>query len=123
MVAAHPFRGARSFVGWDAGEGLVLKTEEAARLPVFEFVDAMEVFNGMAPEWEIDLSSRVCDMLPIGGTGGSDCHNVNTVGQCVTILEEEVTTEAAFIGQMRSGNYRALHRILDRHYPKNGLEQ
>jgi len=117
MVAAHPFRGARSFVGWDPTDGLILKTDEALQLPVFEFVDAMEVFNGMAPDWEIELCRQVCDRLPIMATGGSDSHNVESVGECVTVLHKRVTTEEEFIEEMRSGKHHARHRLLDRSYP------
>ena len=123
MVAAHPFRGAASLMRYASGQGVVLKTEEALRMPVFDFVDAMEVFNGMSPQWEIDLCSRVCDLLPIQGTGGSDCHNVRSVGGCVTVLNDRVSTEEGFIAQMRSGRYHAFHRLLNLRHPGNGEEK
>lgn len=120
MVAAHPFRGAQSLVRWDPAKGLVPKIDEALRLPIFEVVDAMEVFNGMAPDWELDLCSAVCDRLPIMGTGGSDAHNVGTVGNCVTILDRPVATEEEFYEEIRASRYRAQHRVIDRYYPDNG---
>jgi len=122
MVAAHPFRGGRSFVRWDPVKGLVVEMEKALSLPVWEVVDAMEVFNGMADGWEMDLCRTVCDRLPIMGTGGSDAHNVNSVGACVTVLENNVTTEEEFIQEMRAGRYRAHHRLINRFYPENGAD-
>ena len=117
MVVAHPFRGAQSFIRWDPEEGLVPKVDEALCLPIFTMVDAMEVFNGMAPDWELDLCSAVCDYLPIMGTGGSDAHNVEAIGDCVTVFDRGVTTEEDFFEEIRAGRYRALHRLIDRYYP------
>ncbi len=119
MVAAHPFRGARSLVRWDPVKGLIPKLDEAVRLPIFEVVEAMEVFNGMAPDWELALCSDVCDNLPIMGTGGSDAHNVDAVGDCVTILDKSVTTEEEFFEEIRASRYRAQHRRIDRYYPEH----
>ncbi len=120
MVAAHPFRGAHSFIQWDPVEGMIPKIDEALRLPIFQIVDAMEVFNGMAPEWELNLSSAVCDNLPIMGTGGSDAHNVEAVGDCVTVLKNRITTEEEFFEEIRTGRHYAQHRLLGRFYPDNG---
>ena len=117
MVAAHPFRGAHGFVEWDPVKGLVLKLEEALKLPIFNVIDAVEVFNGMAPDWELDLCSAVCDNLHIKGTAGSDAHNVDGVGDCVTILHKMVASEEEFLNEVRSGRYRAWHRIRNRTYP------
>jgi hypothetical protein len=122
MVAAHPFRGANSFIHWDPLEGMIPKIDEALDLPIFKVVDAMEVFNGMAPDWELDLSSAVCDNLPIMGTGGSDAHNLGTVGDCVSVLHNRVTTEEEFFEEIREGRYKAQHRLLNRFYPDNGAE-
>lgn len=122
MVAAHPFRGAHTFVRWDPEVGMIPKIDEALQLPIFKIVDAMEVFNGMAPDWELNLGSAVCDNLPIMGTGGSDAHNPEGVGDCVTVLHNSVSTEEEFCEQMRAGNYYARHRLLDRVYPDNGQD-
>ena len=117
MVAAHPFRGAHGFVKWDPVKGLIIKLEEALQLPIFEVVDAVEVFNGMAPEWELDLCSTVCDSLKIRGTAGSDAHNTGQVGDCVTILHNTVASEEAFLDELINGSYHAWHRIRDRTFP------
>lgn len=120
MVAAHPFRGAHSFIRWDPVEGMIPKIDEALRLPILKVVDAMEVFNGMAPVWELDLCSAVCDNLSMKGTGGSDAHNVEAVGDCVTVLKNRVTTEREFFEELKAGRYYAQHRLLERIYPDNG---
>ena len=123
MVAAHPFRGANGFVAWDPERGLVLKLEEASDLPIFEVVDAVEVFNGIAPDWELDLCSTVCNRLHLRGTAGSDAHNVENVGDCVTVLHKSVASEEAFLDELRNGRYHASHRILNRTFPDMNGEQ
>lgn len=120
MIAAHPFRGAHDFVRWDSTEGMVLNLEEAIRLPIFEVVDALEVFNGMATEWEIELCSTVCDNLPITGTAGSDAHNVEAVGACVTVLDKRVDNEDAFLEEMKRCRYLANCRVRNRFYSNDG---
>ena len=122
IVAAHPFRGANDFVAWDPERGLVLKLEEATNLPIFEIVDAVEVFNGMAPDWELDLCSAVCNQLHLKGTAGSDAHNVENVGDCVTVLHKKVASEGAFLDEVRNGRYHASHRVLDRTFPDMDVE-
>jgi len=119
MVAAHPFRGAHGFVKWDPVKGLVIKLEEALNLPIFEVVDAVEVFNGMASEWELDLCSTVCDSLQIRGMAGSDAHNVGQVGDCVTILHKMVASKEAFLHELMNGRYVAWHRVRNRTFPNN----
>ncbi|MBW1887723.1 MAG: PHP domain-containing protein [Deltaproteobacteria bacterium] len=117
MVAAHPFRGAHGFVKWDPVKGLVIKLEDALNLPILEVVDAVEVFNGMASEWELDLCSTVCDNLKIRGMAGSDAHNVGQVGDCVTILHKMVVSEEEFLYELMNGRYHAWHRVRDRTFP------
>jgi predicted metal-dependent phosphoesterase TrpH len=118
MVAAHPFRGAQSLVRWDPSRGLVFRVEQAVRLPVFRVVDAMEVFNGMAPDWELDLTAAAAEALSMGGTGGSDAHNVDSVGQCYTVLHRRVSSEEELLEEMRTGRFHAEHGLLRRRYPQ-----
>jgi len=123
MVAAHPFRGARSLVRWDPSRGMVFRIDQGVALPIFSVVDAMEVFNGMAPDWELDLSAAVGEALPMAGTGGSDAHNVASVGDCVTVLHRRVSTDQELFEEMRAGRFHAEHRLLNRRYPSAEANQ
>lgn len=123
MAAAHPFRGAHELVGLGADGRLTVKVKEASCMPVFDCVDAMEIFNGMAPDWELKLSCAVCDNLPIPGIGGSDAHNKNAVGDCVTIFQNHVSNEKEFLEEIKAGRYYARHRQLNISYPDNGRYQ
>ncbi|MBI4596057.1 MAG: PHP domain-containing protein [Candidatus Tectomicrobia bacterium] len=117
MVAAHPFRGDNSLFEWDASCcQLVPLVDKACRRPILDIVDAMEVFNGRSPDWEVDLSVAVGKQLSIKGTGGSDAHNVDQVGECVTIFEKHFQKEEDFLNELREGRYRAIHRPLNQFY-------
>jgi len=37
--------------------------------------------------------------------GGSDAHNVEEVGRCMTIFENEVTTEKELIAEFKAGRF------------------
>ena len=117
MVAAHPFRGDSSLFEWDAACcELVPLVDKASQRPVLNIVDAIEVFNGRSPDWEVDLSVAVGRQLAMKGIGGSDAHNVDQVGECVTIFEKRLENEEDFLNELRSGRYQALHRALNQFY-------
>ena len=123
MVAAHPFRGAHELISLDAEGGLIVKVDKASRMAIFDWVDAIEIFNGRAPDWELKLSSVVCDNLPIPGMGGSDAHNTTSVGDCVTVFQNRVANEKEFLEEIKAGRYYAQHRRLNIFYPDNGKYQ
>ena len=105
MIAAHPFRGQ---VGPDfsARFGQPLTVETVSRRPLFQTVDAVEVFNGRAGPQEQDFAQAVSDHLNLKGTGGSDAHNVASVGRCVTIFENRIMNEEELIAEIRAGRLR-----------------
>ena len=55
-IAAHPFRHAYDPIAalWKAHKQSDVSVEAAARHPVFEFVDAVEVLNGASTDKEND---------------------------------------------------------------------
>ena len=117
MVAAHPFRGSFEYVDITKTGSLNLMVDDASNNDVFKWVDGMEVFNGRAPDWEIDLSQAVCDKLRLRGIGGSDAHNISSVGDCVTVFHNRVRNESDFIEELKAGRFHARHRRLNLDYP------
>ena len=103
MVVAHPFKGFRVFDFSD----LKLSPEQASKRPVFKSVDAIEAFNGRSNERENNMAHEVGKILGLRETGGSDAHSVGELGRCVTILEDNITTEADLIAQLRAGTFKA----------------
>jgi len=117
MITAHPFRGLH-----DPGQGrkpLIYKDslsiptsiEEAGLHPVFGLVDAVEVANGNTIDADNAYASSVGRSLGLGGTGGSDAHSINGLGQCFTVFEDDIRSEQEFIQALRSGRYYAAHGL------------
>ena len=108
MIAAHPFR--RFFVA-----GAYPSVEEALANPLFELVDAVEVFNGVGSRREQEFAIDVAARLPLPAVAGSDSHAPHTVGCCYTAFERPLSTIEELVGELRSGRVRAVH-------PHMGLE-
>jgi predicted metal-dependent phosphoesterase TrpH len=105
MVAAHPFR--RYFV-----PGATPDPEAALGNPLFELVDAIEVFNGMGSRPEMELASEVVRRSGLPGVGGSDSHAPHTVGQCYTDFERPVRSREELVATLKAGRFRAVHPLM-----------
>ncbi len=102
MIAAHPFR-------WYSLPGVVLDEEEASRQPIFQWVDAVEVFNGVSPRGEVQFSCRVLERLELRGVGGSDSHAPHVVGSCFTRFERSIRTVRDLVVEVKAGRFQAVH--------------
>jgi predicted metal-dependent phosphoesterase TrpH len=105
LIAAHPFR--RFF-----GPGVLPNVEEALANPLFELVDAVEVFNGMGSRWEQQFAIEVAKRLPLPAVAGSDSHAPHTLGSCYTVFERPLATIEDLIQEVRSGRAKAVHPFL-----------
>lgn len=108
MIAAHPFR----YVLFDHFNHVnhVVSVEEASKRPVFQFVDAVEVYGSMSSVTEGNLAAQVSDYLKLGATAGSDSHAILQVGQCFTIFENRIGSEQELIAEIKQGRCRAAQR-------------
>jgi hypothetical protein len=113
MFVAHPFR--RFFDSFhlhgDDREPPSLSPEEAARLPIFELVDELEVANGGCTPGENSFALLVARILGKRGIGGSDAHSTHGLGCFTTVFERLLTDERDLIGELKAGRY----------YPAEGL--
>jgi len=105
MIAAHPFR--RFFV-----PGAEASVEEALANPLFELVDAVEVFNGGGSRREQEFAVEVARRLPLPAVAGSDSHAPHTIGCCYTAFERPLATMADLIGELKSGRVKAVHPLM-----------
>jgi hypothetical protein len=105
MIAAHPFRG----YSWP---GAVMDVEAAVALPVFRWVDAVEVFNGTSPSPEVEFGCAVLERLRLPGVGGSDAHSPLSVGRCYTRFQREVASVEELAVELRAGRFQAVHSAL-----------
>jgi predicted metal-dependent phosphoesterase TrpH len=107
MIAAHPFR--YFLQPWHfRHEGLPaqrreLSIEEAAGLPLFRLVDAIESFNGNTTEEENGIACAVAERLGLPQTGGSDAHAPATLGTCITALPHAPECMDDLITLLREG--------------------
>jgi len=104
IIAAHPFRGFKTFNTTQLG----LTPEKASERPLFRSVNALEVFNGKVTPSENEFARQVAAALGLPGTGGSDAHAASEVGQYATEFMAPLRNEDDLVDALRSGNYRAV---------------
>ena len=104
MIAAHPFRGFKTF-----GIGqLQMTVEQACKRKVLEFVDAVEIGNGKLSPDENDMARKVAAKLGLPGTGGSDAHRGDEVGNWLTVFEKEIQDESQLVEELHAGRFTAV---------------
>ncbi len=103
MIAAHPFR--RYSVA-----GVRMDAEEAKRCAVLGWVDAVEVFNGLATRMEVELAQEVLSRIGLPGVAGSDSHTPHTVGSCYTVFERPLATVRDLVKEVKAGRFQAVHQ-------------
>lgn len=109
-IALHPFRRyfdypdpARVRQSNQSIEQLI--AEEMVMLPVFGFVDEVEVMNGACNELENGLGLEAARRLSMTGTGGSDAHSRAGIGYYATIFERDIQTKEDLIQELRAGRF------------------
>jgi len=102
VVAAHPFRGFLTFGADDVG----LTTEKAMAREMFKWVDGVETLNGKVTATENGLAQNVAKGLALTATGGSDAHDISTVGTYATTFEHEINSEEGLLSALKEGKCR-----------------
>jgi predicted metal-dependent phosphoesterase TrpH len=101
MAAAHPFR-AFLLIG---GHQLNTKVKTASQKQIFEYVDAIEIFNGKCSDSENQLAAEVAKYLGLKGIAGSDAHEAGSIGRFTTDFFEKVNTVSDFLEQLHAGSF------------------
>jgi predicted metal-dependent phosphoesterase TrpH len=105
MVAAHPYR---RQMPWyieserDYEEALA----RASRNPAYRYCAALEAINGRGTEEENHFSQRLCDVMSMRGTAGSDAHARTDIGRCATEFERDVHDVEGLIAELKAGRFR-----------------
>jgi len=102
IVAAHPFRGFLTFGADDIG----LTSEKAASREMFKLVDGIEVLNGKVTETENGLAQEVVQVLNLSATGGSDAHDVSTVGFYATAFTQAINSDKELVAVLHQGSFQ-----------------
>ena len=116
LVVAHPFRHYFDPVYFrrQGKEPFTLTPEEAAaKLPVFQLVDAVEVLNGANTLRENLFALRVAKALGKPGTGGSDAHSTQGIGVFCAVFDSTPTTQDDLLAEMHAGRFYAAHGLLE----------
>ncbi|MEK7778168.1 MAG: PHP-associated domain-containing protein, partial [Chloroflexota bacterium] len=79
--------------------------EEAAKHPIFELVDEVEVVNGGNIEQENRFAQEVTRVLGLSGTGGSDAHSVQGLGKGSTLFKGDIRNELDLLEALRAGEF------------------
>jgi predicted metal-dependent phosphoesterase TrpH len=104
MVAAHPYR--RHMLWYQTSERAREEAlARASRSPVFPLCVALEKINGRAAQRYNEFAARLCDLLEMPGTAGSDCHNPSDIGRCATDFERDIRDLSDLIEELKAGRF------------------
>ena len=95
------------------GEPFELTAEQAAKLPVFELVDAIEVANGCNTPRENYFAFEVARIRGLPGTGGSDAHSESGIGYYATGFERQLKSESDLLEELHAARFEAVLRAPD----------
>ncbi|MBI3953557.1 MAG: PHP domain-containing protein [Chloroflexi bacterium] len=106
LVRAHPFRKVSlpyvdSFVAPEVAKFLDWACAEA----VYDVVDAVEAFNGLARPRETLLVNELCRRLGKRTTGGSDAHRLNEAAVCFTVFHGTIRDDHDFLEALKAGDF------------------
>jgi hypothetical protein len=107
MFVAHPFRHFFDPVHFrrDSRQPPSPPPEEAARLPIFELVDELEVANGGCTPRENYFALLVARILGKRGIGSSDAHSTHGLGCFTTVFERPLADKRDLIAELKAGRY------------------
>ena len=114
LVVAHPFRHFFDPVYFrrQGKEPFTLTPEQAARLPVFQLVDAIEALNGANTLRENLFALRAAKVAGKPVTGGSDAHSTQGIGFFCTQLERTCGSQDELLSELHAGRFHAAHGLL-----------
>ena len=107
LVAAHPYRRQMPWFSRN-DEEYQAALEKASRNPAYQFVKGLEELNGRGSDKENEFSRRLCDMMLLPGTAGTDSHAISDLGKCATYFEREIADERELIEELRAGRFSAM---------------
>jgi predicted metal-dependent phosphoesterase TrpH len=110
MVAAHPYR--RQMPWRIADETHYERAlERASRNPAYGRCVALEKLNGRGKLHENQFSSRLCELMDMPGTAGSDSHTRFDIGRCATDFERRIEDMNDLIEELRAGRFQPVELV------------
>jgi predicted metal-dependent phosphoesterase TrpH len=118
LIANHPFRYKLdkrfAFINPDHEPIDPTHPEHAAKLKIFELVDAIEVLNGACSEEENQFALKVARLLGLAEVAGSDSHSVGSIGCVSTLLDAPARSERELIDAVKAKRCRAGRGLLQK---------
>jgi predicted metal-dependent phosphoesterase TrpH len=104
MVAAHPYRRQMPWFS-RSDEEYQGALDKASRNPAYQYVKGLEELNGRGSEKENEFSRRLCQLMSLPGTAGTDSHAISDIGKCATYFEAEIQDERQLIAEIKKGRF------------------
>jgi len=104
VILAHPFR--KWWLSLPSDSEWEAKVQEACRLPVWDLVDAVEIYNGLCQPRELRFALEVAPRIGKKTTGGSDTHRVMEAARSFTVFQGPVSSERELIEALKDGGIR-----------------
>ncbi len=107
MIAAHPYR---RQMPWylESDRDYEDALARASRNPAYGYCTALELINGRGSKNENEFSQRLCELMGMRGTAGSDAHDRADIGRCATYFERDIDDIEGLIEELKAGRYRAM---------------
>lgn len=107
MVAAHPYRRQMPWNVRDEEE-YQRALHRASQNPAYAYVSGLEEINGRGSDRENAFSRRLCELMGMPGTGGTDSHDIADIGRCATYFERIIHDERDLIRELKAGRFYAV---------------
>ncbi|MBK67772.1 MAG: hypothetical protein CMP22_06540 [Rickettsiales bacterium] len=108
MIAAHPYRRRFDSVSQMDSTKLEKTAINAKNDLIFKNVDAIESLNGRGDKIQNIFSSKICEIVKLPSTGGSDAHKVEDIGKVGTKFDTKITTLEELISTLKIGRYQPI---------------
>jgi predicted metal-dependent phosphoesterase TrpH len=107
MVVAHPYR--RYMTWYDLDDGAFEQAlQRATGNAAYGHCVALEKIHGRATPQQNVFSERLCQLLHLPGTAGSDAHRAANVGRCATRFQRQISDIHDLITELKAGRFQAV---------------
>ena len=80
----------------------------ASRNPAYKYCLALETLNGRGSEKENEFSRRLCELMAMPATAGTDAHALADIGRCATHFERDIRSLEDLIDELKAGRFRPI---------------
>ena len=108
MISAHPYIRRFDSVSQMDSTKLEKTAINAKNDLIFKNVDAIESLNGRGDKIQNIFSSKICEIVKLPSTGGSDAHKVEDIGKVGTKFDTKITTLEELISTLKIGRYKPI---------------